>query len=236
MTNRFLNWLSYQRLPKAAVIKKHLFVVLAAAALAVVGAPSMRGATPEPNPGRNEKPVSNTGKGEKPVSNPGKGEKPVSNPGSGETPVSSVNVANPASAPVLAVNLNDMGRIPYQSMKTNTVPLDGYNYGCVFPTVPSGHRLVVQHVSGQTFFSPNPAVTVKLTYLLADTQLRSIFPVPNAQAFDQPVLAYYDAGENPLVIITADSQSASQLVNFVGVTMTGYLVDCGIGPCASIAN
>ncbi len=228
MTNLFSNWLSHDRLQKAAVIKKHLFVVLAAAALMAVGAPSVPGATPGPNPGKNEKPVSNPGKGEKPAPNP-----PAPNPG--DAP-SNVNVTNPATAPVLAVNLNDMGRMPYQYMKTFTVPLDGYNYGCVFPTVPSGHRLVVQHVSGQIFFSPNPALTVRLTYLSADTQLRSIFPVPNGQAFDHSVLAYYDAGENPLVIITADSQSASQLVNFVGLTMTGYLVDCGIGPCAAIPN
>ena len=213
MANLFLNWLSHDRLQKAAA-KKHLFIGLAAAALMMGGATSVLGATPGPNPGRNEKPVSNPG----------------------DAPVSDVNVTNPATAPVLAVNLNDMGRMPYQYMKTFTVPLDGYNYGCVFPTVPSGHRLVVQHVSGQIFFSPNPALTVKLTYLSADTQLRSIFPVPNGQAFDHSVLAYYDAGENPLVIITADSQSASQLVNFVGLTMTGYLVDCGIGPCAAIAN
>jgi hypothetical protein len=91
---------------------------------------------------------------------------------------------------------------------------------------------VVRHVSGQIFINPPTAATVMLTNLVAYTLLRSIFPVPNAQALDQPVLVYYDAGENPLVIITSDSQ----LDNFVGLTMTGYLVDCSIGPCAAIAN
>ena len=76
----------------------------------------------------------------------------------------------------------------------------------------------------QIFFSPNPAITVKH------------LSVSNAQAFDQPVLAYDDAGENPLVIITADSQSASQPINFVEVTVTEYLVDCGIGHRAATAN
>jgi hypothetical protein len=150
------------------------------------------------------------------------------------TPAQDVNVANPATAPVLALNVNEAGRIPYQSMKTNTVPLGNHQFGCVFRTVPSGYRLVVQHVSGQIFFNPPTAVTVLLTNLVAYTQLRSIFPVPNAQAFDQPVLVYYDAGENPLLIITSDSDS--QLDNFVGLTLTGYLVDCSIGPCAAIAN
>jgi hypothetical protein len=77
---------------------------------------------------------------------------------------------------------------------------------------------------------------VTLTNLLADTQLRSIFPVPNSQAFEHPVLVYYDAGENPMVIITTPPESYSQPSNFVGVTLTGYLVNCNIGPCAAISN
>jgi hypothetical protein len=168
---------------------------------------------------------------------PATGATPLANPGKGEAPAQNVNVANAATAPVLALNVNDMGRIPYQFMKTSTTFLGDHQWGCVFPNVPSGHRLVVQHVSGQILFNPLPtAVSVRLTNLTAYTQLRSIFPVPNSQAFDQPVLVYYDAGDVPLVIITTDSQSGAELDNFVGVTMTGYLVDCNIGPCAAIAN
>ena len=50
-------------------------------------------------------------------------------------PAPDVNVANPASGPVLAVNVNEMGRIPYQSMKTNTVLGDNHQLLCVFNTV-----------------------------------------------------------------------------------------------------
>ena len=236
MTNLSLNWLSHGKPQKAAAIKKHLLVGLAAAALMAVGAISAPGATPGQNPGKNEKPVSNSGRGDRPVSNPGKGEKPAPNPPVPDVNV--VNVTNPATAPVLAVNLNDPGRIPYQSMHTVTTPLSDHQFGSVFPTVPDGYRLVVQHVSGQVFFGNSPtAVTVTLTNLTADTQLRSIFPVPNSQAFEHTVLAYYDAGENPLVIITTDPQlEILQPSNFVGVTMTGYLVNCNIGSCAAIAN
>jgi hypothetical protein len=210
MKNRFFNWLSAGRLEKAATIRKRLLVALAPGALAVAGA-MMNHATPA------------------------KGAPPAQSQGKGGAPAQDVNVANPATAPVLAVNVNEMGRIPYQSMHTVTT-IGDHQLLCPFSTVPSGHRLVVQHVSGQMFFNPPAAVTVTLTNLVDYTQLRSIFSVPNPQAFDQPVLVYYDAGENPLVIITTDSQSDSQLQNFVGVTMTGYLVDCSIGPCAAIAN
>jgi hypothetical protein len=222
MMNRFLNCLSQDRLQKAAMMKKHLFVVLAAVALAVVGA-MISGAAPVA--------------GATPVQNPQRGARPVPNPGSGGPPAQDVNVANPATAPVLALNVNDVGRIPYQSMKTGGAHQLGNNqWLCVFPNVPSGHRLVVQHVSGQLLFNRLPtSVSVTLSNLAA-TQLRSIFPVPNPQAFDQPVLVYYDAEEVPLVIITTDSQSGAVLDNLVGLAMTGYLVDCGIGPCAAIAN
>ncbi len=205
MTDRFYR-LSHDRLRKAAItIKKHFFIVLAPAALAVIGA-MMNYATPAQ----------------------------LANPGRGAPLGSDVNVANSATAPVLAVNVNDMGRIPYQSTHTITTALNGHQFASPFPTVPSGYRLVLQHVSGQVFFDSPTAVTVTLTVLTADTQLRSIFPVPNPQAFDHSVLAYYDAGENPMVVITTDAQSFSRPTNFVGVTLTGYLVDCNIAPCAAI--
>ncbi len=216
VTKLFLKLLSHDRLRKVSTIKKHLFFMLAPAALAVVGA-VMNYATPAA--------------GATPVGNPGKGTTPAPD-------VNVVNVTNPATAPVLMLNVNDPGRIPYQVMHTITTPLGNHQFASPFPPVPDGHRLVVQHVSGQVFFGDSPtAVTVTLTYLVSDAQMLSIFPVPNSQAFDQPVLAYYDAGENPMVIITTDPQSEFvQPTKFVGVTLSGYLVDCNIGPCAAITK
>lgn len=213
MRNLLVNWLPHVWLQKAAAIRKCLFLVLAPAALAVAGA-LMNYATPAADAN------------------------PAQNRAKGGAPAQDVNVANPATAPVLAVNLNDPGRVPFQSIHPVITPLENHQFGVPFGTVPDGHRLVVQHVSGQVFFGDLPTpVTVLLTKLTADTQLRSIFPVPNSQAFDQPVLAYYDAGENPLVIITADPQlEIFEPTKFAGVTLTGYLVDCNIGPCAAIAQ
>src|SRR4051794_11022153 len=101
MRNLFLNFLSHDRLRKAATIKKHLFVVLAPAALVLVGA-MMNHATPA----------------------------------AGATPVPDVNVVNvtnPATAPVLALNVNDPGRIPYQSMHTITTPVGDHQFASPFP-------------------------------------------------------------------------------------------------------
>lgn len=144
------------------------------------------------------------------------------------------SAAGESTAPVLAVNVNDPGRTPFQSMHNVFTLIDLHTFGFVFPTVPSGHRLVVQHVSGQMLFNAPTAASVTLTYLNDHTQLRGIFPVRNSQAFDHRVLVYYDEGENPLMYITVQDQSYTDLTKFVGVTMTGYLVDCSVAPCAAI--
>jgi len=59
-----------------------------------------------------------------------------------------VNVANPATAAVLSLSVNDPGRIPYQSQIQNLCGKSFTTAFCSFdfPKVPSGHRLVIQHV------------------------------------------------------------------------------------------
>src|SRR5215469_10785283 len=60
-----------------------------------------------------------------------------------------VEVVNPTSSPVPTspVNVTDTGRIAYQSTVTNQCAGPST---CVFffPAVPAGHRVVVQHISG----------------------------------------------------------------------------------------
>jgi hypothetical protein len=94
-------------------MKKRLLVALVPAALAVVGA-MMNYAAPVTGATR------------------------VSNPGKSATAALDVNVANPATGPVLALNVNDPGRIPYQSMHTVTTPLTDHQFASPFPTVPDG--------------------------------------------------------------------------------------------------
>jgi hypothetical protein len=144
-----------------------------------------------------------------------------------------VNVTNPATAPVLFLNVNDPGRIPYQSTMLVTNCPAGE---CIatFSAVPSGHRLVIQHISGvETGTSALPTQPVLL--------LNQIFPLSGFLAsstsnsgtnayFDQSVLFYFDTQQAPVVI------TGFGLGVQVTVTLTGYMLDCTIAPCAAVAH
>ena len=54
------------------------------------------------------------------------------------------------------------------------------------------------------------------------------------EAADQTVLAYFDPGTVPVVGVTPSS--ASPQVFLVNVTLSGYMLDCTIAPCAAIAH
>jgi hypothetical protein len=146
-----------------------------------------------------------------------------------------VNVATPSGAPLMVVNLSDRGRTPYQA--TTNMPCG--NGGCngSFPAVPSGHRLVVEHLSASflgtaqspvvaSVFSPSPG-----GFLLS-------FVVPlqaggTAAAFDQPILVYFDAGIQPSAGL---SSLTAPMLGGGTISLSGYLVDCTLGPCAPIAQ
>jgi hypothetical protein len=147
---------------------------------------------------------------------------------------SSVDVANPATAPLFVVNLDEPGRTPYQPVSACVAA----NISCesVFPGVPSNHRLVLQHISGTTIWSSAPSAVfgfarngagVVVTRFLAQTSDTTTF-------FDQPVLVYYDAGQQPDVVIIAGALTSTALGG--NITLSGYLVDCGVAPCAAIAQ
>lgn len=153
-----------------------------------------------------------------------------------------VNVANPATAPVLTVNANDVGRTPYQAVLTN--PTCGASFCNASFNVPSGHRLVVQHVSGLVWYSQSPAlVSMNLVSTANSTAPLSSFAVPvnlnpataPYSSFDQPVLVFYDAGQQGLAELGWPS-STGATVSLASFTVTGYLVDCTIAPCAAIAS
>ena len=154
-----------------------------------------------------------------------------------------VNVTNPATAPVLFLNVNDPGRIPYQSLQVcsnNVGSLDACT--ALFPTVPSNHRLVIQHVSISTSLSTaSTAVIVVLTRDGLASGRFSEFPampipggngnIPSA-VVDQPVLGYIDQGHSVDVTVVVTSGNAPS----GDVALTGYMLDCTIAPCAAIAQ
>jgi hypothetical protein len=105
----------------------------------------------------------------------------------------------------------------------------------IFPVVPAGHRLVIQHVSGDVHFQSVPNKEV-VTIVEADDGASEFFvPFSNTVArFDQPVQLYVDAESAPIVVVVADFGVTR--ASGGAMTLTGYLLDCTATPCAKIAR
>jgi hypothetical protein len=165
--------------------------------------------------------------------------------------VGNTPTVNVASMPTVTItppavttvsNMDDPGRIPYQSTSPTPQPCPAGGVGLCwpFPAVPAGHRLVIQHVSGalQYSTSPNPL----LVYVLDSGfhAINAFTPTANAWSstvqlinFDQRVQVYVDASQTYWVEVWA---SGAPTVGFVPVIVTGYLLDCAAAPCAAIAH
>ena len=129
-------------------------------------------------------------------------------------------------------DVDDPGRIPYQSLQQVKA---GPTLEFDFPVVPAGHRLVIQHVSGDVNLQSIPNNQVEA--LVEATGGASSFFVPFSKTlarFDQPIQLYVDAGEAPIVVVLADLGITPTDHGFV--TLTGYLLDCAAAPCAKIAK
>jgi hypothetical protein len=148
-----------------------------------------------------------------------------------------VRVLNTSSGPAIASLIDDPGRTPYQAVQNLTPQSSSTFLIFTFGAVPANHRLVVHHISGLLGVAPNsPAAIVGLAVTGNGGFTPSSFFAPSlgtATAFDQPVLVYYDAGQQPTVLISGPTFPA----NFGDdITMTGYLLDCSAAPCAAIAH
>jgi hypothetical protein len=157
----------------------------------------------------------------------------------GITGTPNVNVTNPARAPVLALNVDDPGRIPYQSFSVAD-SCDSIFPICsgLFTAVPSGHRLVAQHFSGAMTFKSPPASFVFVNLASTSTSLYQPFnsfqltPGDGSEAhFDQSILLYFDPGQQPKATLTFHGTASFDVIY---LTLTGYLLDCAIAPCAQI--
>ena len=151
----------------------------------------------------------------------------------GITGTPNIHVTNAANAPVFSLNVNDPGRIAYQSLNTNPSCSVGQCLA-LFPAVPSQHRLVVQHFSGLANFSAAPSLVNASLNEQSGFSLSIILApvIGSASRFDQPVLVYYDAGQQPF----AELQAVGATVTAAAITLTGYMLDCTIAPCAAIAQ
>jgi hypothetical protein len=135
--------------------------------------------------------------------------------------------AAPALAQVVRAavvkNLDERGRNPY--MQTTFLSCTAANGLCdlFFPAVPAGKRLVVEHVSANVYAASGINATFLLTPGNAQFALAArANSSPTLLAVNEPVLAYFDAGQSPLYRVAlnvAGSQSS------ISAVISGYLVD-----------
>jgi hypothetical protein len=135
-----------------------------------------------------------------------------------------VNLAT--QSPLMVSNLSDRGRTPYQSVLQ--VCASG---SCVFPAVPSGHRLVIETISVLVTFN-QPITFFPNSFLMNSSGIILNLPLTpgqqNTAGATQSLTAYFDSGEQPTVGVIPFTTPT--------VTLSGYLVDCTLGPCAAIAH
>jgi hypothetical protein len=161
-----------------------------------------------------------------------------------------VTVANPATAPVFNINVSDKGRVAYQN-QTNSFSCVASDNGNTCPAtgvVPTGHRLVIEH-----FFAGTPVTpfsTGAQVFLYATTgkpfgPVASAFPAnllvlpfnaPPSLVVDQPVLIYLDPGQQLRFSLFVANGAQSLTFQNLASSVTGYMLDCTIAPCAAIAQ
>jgi len=100
-----------------------------------------------------------------------------------------VSVVNPTTSPVptSSVNVTDPGRIAYQSqVSLSLCGTERLSCELLFPAVPTGHRLVVQHISATDQFT-NPGATFLRAGVLLAANINAV-PV-KIEAFSPPFSA-----------------------------------------------
>ena len=149
-----------------------------------------------------------------------------------------VRIVNPLPVPVTGnttvsgtvrvKNIDEPGRNPYQFVGGCTG-----STGCfvVFPAVPAGKRLVLQHVSAGI------GIPTNVPYQIVAVRIPSgPHPVPtlvgteagvvNDYQFDQQIVAFFEAGQSPNLQVAVERTGSGA----VGVTafISGYLVDLSL--------
>ena len=153
-----------------------------------------------------------------------------------------VKISNDNTQPALVSATDEPGRIAYQSQASKSGQCTGVGSCFVeFGSVPAGHRLVVQHVSGIVSFPTAPnSVWVQLNNgsgAPVSTFFAPLAPSTFFSAFDQPVQAYIDSAlHGGIIEVQIDLIGGTFTSSGPLVTLSGYLLDCNASPCAPIAH
>jgi len=112
------------------------------------------------------------------------------------------------------------------------------NCGFTFPAVPTGHRVVVQHIGGTDGFLGQATFVQATVYFSTHPvaqKIEAFFPSfmgNSSYGFDQPVLIYVDSGLSLEVVVHTDASFDAKGI----MTLTGYELDCAVAACAPIAT
>jgi hypothetical protein len=160
-------------------------------------------------------------------------------------PTIPVEVINPHTNPAVTSDIDNPGRAPYQSVSDQSGQCSGNACSFPFAAAPSGHRIVVQHVSGvvdvltpptqalvSVALSPfAPGGFLSVTGFTAPTVMLSV----QEQVFDGNVLFYVDPGQSVTVGVFLPGGTYLEPAG-QNVVLTGYVVDCTVANCAPIAH
>jgi hypothetical protein len=137
-----------------------------------------------------------------------------------------VRVVNTAIAPALARDVDH--REPYAATRQVTSP-GGDSLFTLFPTVPNGKRLVIQHITLRAAVPAGQGVEGYIHHLgfagLHDLPIR--FQYSDSAGNDvfvgsEDLLAFGRAGDEPRIVVTRNSTTGSWDLR---ASVTGFLVD-----------
>jgi hypothetical protein len=151
-------------------------------------------------------------------------------------------VRNPATMPALTSSIDDPGRVPYEGAVTGGTCSPTFCES-VFASVPQGHRLVVQRISGFASLLSSPGFVNLNAGSSTKEFVEFLVTVPTplnsngvaVSGFNEPVLFYLDAGSTPRVSAFPITGSANISAVTI-ISLAGYLLDCTSSPCAPIAH
>jgi len=121
-------------------------------------------------------------------------------------------------------DVDERGRAPYMQFQGRSCPGGAQICEVVFPAVPAGKRLVLEHVNASINFA---AGGIRRAALLIRELGIFVLPVrstsdPNLSIVNEPTLTYYESGQTPVFqMVMQDGADAS----LVTVAVSGYLVD-----------
>ncbi len=158
-----------------------------------------------------------------------------------------VQVSNTTANPAITSNMDNPGRVAYQSTQLGNEGVATLNgFGVDFPPVPPNHRLVVQHVIFQAILTGSGTTMVTLGCDNCGGPIipLSAFFAPSAQVFgnqnmaavDSPVLIYFDQYQAPVVQVSNNASIVTNQSSPPAFTLTGYMLDCSAAPCSAIAQ